>query len=354
MPEKLRVGIVGCGAIAGLRHIPAYLKLGKRVVLQSVCDTNHELAGDTARRFGIPNFYPGMTEMLAAEQLDIINICTPPQTHAALAVSAIENGCHVVMEKPMALTTTDCDAMMAAAGKHHVRLCVLHNQLFYPPFVLARRLVAEGAIGDFLGMRIFMSDPKDEMIMRETYWIHKLPGGVMGESGPHPVYKSIAFIGNITDVHVQARSHLVHPWAPFDDFSVQLEGERGTSSIVMSYAGNRRASTIDIMGTEGELHLDLLQMLLIRRGKNESMQPVSLAMAALGTAARIVWGVAGNAVRFLSGQTEYYGHSAVISSFVDSVLSGSPPPTTPQEGRETTRVLQLIADKIQELQGVPA
>ncbi|MFA5317831.1 MAG: Gfo/Idh/MocA family oxidoreductase, partial [Dehalococcoidales bacterium] len=282
MPEKLNVGIVGCGAIAGIRHIPAFLKLKNNIRLVAFCDRNESLAREAARKNDIAGIYSDLTEMLAKEKLDIVDICTPPQTHAPLTIAAIESGCHVILEKPMALKTSDCDDMIKATQKYQKKLCVIHNQIYYPPVIKARRLVAEGAIGDFIGMRIFMSDPRDEMIMRKDYWIHQLPGGAIGETGPHPVYKSIAFIGRVKNAEINASLRLEHPWAPFDEFRIDLEGEKGYSSIVISYSSQRRASTIDIMGTEGNLHLDLLSMLVVRQGKNNSMSPVPLALNAIG------------------------------------------------------------------------
>lgn len=353
MPDRLKVGIVGCGAIASLRHIPAFLRLKNKVVLQAVCDKNESLAAEIARQNGIIYIYNDLADMLAGEKLDIIDICTPPQLHAPLTIQALEGDCHVILEKPMALKTSDCDAMIDAAKKHDKKLCVVHNQLFYPPVIKARKLVAQGTIGEFIGLRIFMSDPRDEMIMREDYWIHKLPGGVIGETGPHPVYKSIAFIGSVKNADIFASRRLEHPWAPFDEFRIDLEGEKGYSSIVISYTSQRRASTIDILGTEGALHLDLLSMLLIREGKNNSMSPASLAFSALGGAARTIGGVAGNARRVLTGRGEFYGHNTIINAFVDSILKNTGPPITGEEGRETTRALEMVVAKLKEKYNVP-
>jgi len=348
MVDKLKVGIVGCGAIATIRHIPAFLKLKSKVAIEAVCDKNESLAREVAGNNSISNVYTEMSEMLKNEKLDIIDICTPPQIHAPLTIEAIENGCHVVLEKPMALKTSDCDEMIKASQKNNKKLCVVHNQLYYPPFLQARKLVSKGVIGDFIGMRIFMSDPQDEMIMREDYWIHKLPGGVIGETGPHPVYKSIAFIGNVKNADIFASRRIEHEWAPFDEFRIDLEGEKGYSSIVISYTSHRRASTIDILGTEGALHLDLLSMLLIRKGKNEAMTPVSLASNALGAAAQRIGGVVGNALSVLTGHGEFYGHNTIIRSYVNSILNDSEPPITVEEGRETTRVLEELVAKLRD------
>lgn len=346
--RKLRAGLVGCGGIAGLRHIPAFMRLKDSVVLEAVCDRNESLAKDVASRFGIPNSYSDSADMLSRESLDIVDICTPPQTHAALAIQAIEAGCHVVLEKPMALNTSDCDLMIEASRKHQVKLCVIHNQLFYPPFIQARKLVAEGAIGDLVGMQIFMSDPRDEMIMRKDYWIHDLPGGLLGETGPHMIYKSLAFIGEVKTLDVYARSYLEHPWAPFDDFRIELEGERASSSIVISYPGRRRASSVDLLGTEGALHLDLLSMLLIRLDNLESMNPLVVALSTMRTSVRAVGGLARNSLSFLTDRGRFFGHHTIIGGFVDSVLHDSGPPVTAEEGRETVRVLEKVISRLKE------
>jgi len=176
--NKLRVGIVGCGGVTQQMHIPAFSR-SKSVFLQAVCDKNENLVKETAAKYRIPGAYSDLSDMLSAEKLDIVDICTPPQIHAPLAIEALQHGCHVLMEKPMALKVSDCDQMIDAAHKSGAKLCIIHNKLFDPPFLNARRLVAEGAIGDFTGMRIFLSDPREEMIMREDYWIHKLPGGLI-------------------------------------------------------------------------------------------------------------------------------------------------------------------------------
>lgn len=347
MPDKLKVGIIGCGAIANMRHIPAFVGLKGRVTIQAVCDKNEGLAREVANKNNIPGAYSDLSHMLSKERLDIVDICTPPQIHVPLALEAIENNCHVILEKPMALKTSACDEMINAAYKQNVKLCVIHNQLFYPPVIRARRLVAEGAIGDFIGMRIFISDPRDEMILRKDYWIHDLPGGLIGETGPHAVYKSLAFIGEVKEVDIHARKFLEHPWAPFDEFRIELVGERGNSSILISYPSNRRASYMDILGTEGALHLDLVNMLMIRHGSSDSMKPTALAGNSLSIASQIIGGVARNAFNVIAGRAKL-AHDVVIEGFINSILGNHQPPVTGEEGRETVRVMEMVVKRLQE------
>ena len=352
MANKLKVGIVGCGAVAVKRHIPGFIRLKNNVILQAACDKNEDLAKEAARKYNIPKTYQSFSQMLSEENLDIVDICTPPQIHAPLAIEALKHGCHILLEKPMALTTTDCDRMLDASRKHRRKLCIVHNVLFHPPLVKARKLVAEGAIGDFTGMRIFLSDPRDEMIMRKDYWIHKLPGGLIGETGPHPVYISLAFLDKVNDVDVYAKRFLKHPWAPFDEFRIELEGERAVSSITISYASNRYTANVDILGTESALHLDLQSMLVLRQGAKPSLSPLSLVSTSLGSVSQTIGGLLANSLKAATGRFRL-GHDTVIEMFVNSVLSNTPPPVTGEEGREVVRVMEMIVKELYRKYGRP-
>jgi len=349
--DKLKVGIVGSGLIADQRHIPSYLRIRKHTVIQAICDKNEDLARELARKYDIPRTYRDISDMLSGENLDIVDICTPPQTHGSLAIEALEHGSHVLLEKPMALKTSDCDLMIEASRTHGRKICVVHNIRFQPPFLEAKKIVAEGAIGEFMGMRILIADHREEMLLKKDHWIHKLPGGLIGETGPHPVYMSLAFIDKINDVDICAKSFLEHSWAPFDEFRLELEGEKAVSSIIISYASNRRNFSIDIFGTEGALNIVFPSMLVLRQGRNESMKPISIAYYQLGIASQIVTGVAMNAFKALTARLRV-GHDVVIEKFVNSILNGYPAPVTAEEGRETVRVMEMIVERLREKYGI--
>jgi UDP-N-acetylglucosamine 3-dehydrogenase len=344
MSDRLRVGIVGCGFIAGKRHLPRFMELKKKVVVRAVCDRNESLARQTAAEYGINGIYPDFTEMLSKEDLDLIDICTPPQMHTPLALEGMEHRCHILMEKPMALKTSECDQMIEASHKNGVKLCVIHNMLFFPPLLKARKLVARGAIGDFIGMRIFISDHKDFALLKKEDWAHNLPGGVLEESVAHPIYLSLAFLGHVKAVDIWAKNFLEHPWAPFDEFRIELEGDKAMSSIVKSYASNNWGALVDILGTEGALHLDLQSMLLIHHRSKSSMKPMTMAGYSLSEAVQIVSGIAANTLQVMTGRLKL-GQDIIIEKFVDCILNDSQPPVTGEEGRETIRVAEMVVQK---------
>jgi predicted dehydrogenase len=282
--------------------------------------------------------------MLSKERPDIVDVCTPPGVHAPVSVEAMEAGCHVLLEKPMASNLADCDKMIEAAKKNSVKLSVVHNQRFYPPFLKAEELVKNGAIGELTGMRIISLTPREEYLVHEKHWIHKLPGGIIGETGPHVVYMSLAFVKNIKNVEVIARKITDYPWVLYDDYRIELEGENITSSIIVSHTNNYTASKVELFGTEYSLEMDLQSMLLILY-KRSNLKPVSVAASSISTAWQMMKGTTSNILKTILGRP-MLGHDIMIERFVKSIVHNQPIPVTPEEGRETVRIMETIATKL--------
>jgi predicted dehydrogenase len=346
--NKIKVGIIGCGFVASKWHIPGFLRLKRNTIIQSVCDLNPSLATSVAKKFNLPRFYSNVSEMLQKEDLDIVDICTPPQTHAALAIEVMENGCHVLLEKPMALKLSDCDEMIRVSKKQGLKLCVIHNELFRPPLIEARKLVEGGDIGKVLGMQWCRFTHREEYLVKENHWVHRLPGGLLGETGPHAVYTSLAFLKKIRNVDITAKSNLEYPWAPFDYFDITLEGEDLVSSVIISHASDNYVADVSIFGTKGILKMDLQNMLLIRYRLNET-KPVSLALSSLKLAGQITGHVISNAAKVIFARNTVMlvsGHATEIEKFVGSIIDDQQPPVTGEEGRETIRVMEILVHRL--------
>lgn len=346
--ERIKVGVLGCGAVAIKRHIPAFNRLHTSKIV-AVCDKNETLAKNTAISLGVKS-YSELSEMIANSKPDIIDICTPPKIHADLTVEALSKGCHVILEKPMALSVSDCDRMIEASEKYGKKLCIVHNVLFHPPLIKAKELVKQGVIGKVLGVRINLADPKDEMIMRSDYWIHKLPGGVIGETCPHPVYLASAFMDEIQSVDIFAKRILEHEWAKFDEFRIELIGKETLGSVMISYSGDHYNANMEVHGTEGTLFLDMQSMLVINQKKKYSTNPASVALSSLNTSLQMQNGLLKNIGGYLLGKVRL-GHDTIIEQFVDSVLCNKQPPVTAYEGRNTTRVMEMIVKRLNEKYG---
>jgi predicted dehydrogenase len=337
--------MIGSGLIAGKKHIPAFQRVKETADLLAICDLNFEAAKQVAARFGIPKAYGNVAEMLAAEKPDLVDICTPPATHTKVAVQAMQAGANVLIEKPMALTVEDCDRIVDASRQYGVKVCVGHSDLFYEPFMKARALVGNGAIGRFRGMRILLSTPTDYMTSRPEHWAHKLPGGVIGESGPHVVYMTQAFLSGIHTVSVDAVKLMPEfPWSRFEDYRINFIGNEGMSSAMLTYATMQWMARVELLGDEGFLFLDLENMTLEHYSRRE-LKAVPIGLSLLRESRQRAGAAVTNAMRYLTRGVRST-HEIIISSFVDSIRNGTQPPVTGEEGREAVRLLDLIATQL--------
>jgi predicted dehydrogenase len=342
--KRLKAVIVGSGLIAKLKHIPAFHKCSHKVHLAAICDVNFEVARQVAAATGIPSAYADIGEMLAKERPDLIDICTPPKTHATIAIQAIEAGSNALIEKPMAQTLPECDAIIAAARANNVKVCVAHSDLFYYPFIKARKLVREGTIGTFRGMRIFLSTPTDYITSKPDHWANKLPGGVFGESGPHIVYMTLAFINPIQKVSVNAMKLMDYPWSLFEDYRIELFGEKAASSVTMNYATKQWMARVEILGESATLMVDLEAMSLVKY-RRERLEPVQIGMSVLSESGQLLKNLAMNASRYAAGSLRST-HDFIIDGFADSIINGSESPVPAEEGREAVRIQNMIVEKL--------
>jgi len=343
--KRLKVAVIGAGFISSNRHLPAWRSLGNKIELVGLSDLNRDTATSVAHQFKVRQAYVDPAEMLAKEKPNVVDICTPPATHARLALMAMEQGCNMLIEKPMALTNTDCDAIVNGAKRHNVEVCVGHTGLFYEPFIRGRKMVEEGAIGKFQGMRVVISTPTDYMTSNRDHWAHKLPGGAIGETGPHAVYMSLAFMSRVQKVTVDGLKQLPqYPWSQYEDYRINLVGEGAISSIHVNYASNQWMSWVEIAGSEGSLILDLHGRVVTKIDRPVLTVP-KFALSVLGQAAQILKEAGLTTVKVVTHR-EASTHEHLIRGFAESLLNGTTTPVTAEEGREAVRVMGLIADQL--------
>jgi predicted dehydrogenase len=147
MKRKVKVGVVGCGVVATAYYLPW---LAGNTELVAVCDLSEQRTKDCQRLFGAKETYTDYFEMLAKADIEAVWILTGPGTHKSFAVAAAEAGKHILLQKPMAITKADCDAIQIAVKKARVRCLVEPSQQspLQPPFAELRQLVKGGALGD--------------------------------------------------------------------------------------------------------------------------------------------------------------------------------------------------------------
>jgi predicted dehydrogenase len=347
--SQVKVAVIGTGLIATHKHLPALKKLEGKAKVVAVCDVNIEAARRIAQQFQIPNAYSSLDALLAAERPDMIDICTPPRTHATLAIQALRGGAHVMIEKPMAISAEECDQIIEVANETGRKICVAHSDLFYDSFMEARERVQRGDIGEFRGMRVLLSTPTDYMTSNEKHWAHKLPGGVFGESGPHPTYMALAFINPIDEVKVLARHVLKeYPWSVFEDYRIDLVGEQGVCSVTLLYTSNHWAAEVEIWGSDGCLRADLESQALVEY-RRKALRPTEVGRSALSEAAQTLVTSAATGVRYALGKNRNT-HDILLERFIESIQRGTRSPVSMEEGREAVRVMGLITEQLEQQQ----
>lgn len=344
MVQKLKVGIVGCGGITNLNHIPAWLRL-EDVELVAVCDKNENAAKKIANKFKIAKYHTDFSEMLEKEQLDAIDNCTPVQLHTSLSIQALEAGCHVIVEKPMATNVQDADRMIRTAKKNNVLLYPIHNTLFNPIMRDVKRLIEKGGIGDIVGMDVtYLKRRDDDWVINRNHWSHRLPGGIFGEILAHPIYLELAVLGKLDVLSVHTEKFLPHKWLKADELRVTLKGEKSIGRIMISLNSPKDSVLVNIYGTKMGLDVDLWGLVLVKN-KPRKYSVFSLGSDNVSRGLQQLKGGVSAAIKFIRGKA-LSGHYILIPNFVNVVRNGEKPLVTTEEGREIARILEKITEQI--------
>jgi len=152
--KKLRVGIIGAGGIATGAHIPNYLKCGEKVEIVAICDVVKEMADKAALEFKIPHVFSSYEEMFQSLQIDAVSICTPNKYHYPATMAALSEGCHVLCEKPPAMTAKEAEEMAIAAEKAGKILTYGFHFRHAPHVEALKRFIDGGELGEIYAARV--------------------------------------------------------------------------------------------------------------------------------------------------------------------------------------------------------
>lgn len=154
MAKKVRIGVVG--ASMGRWHIECY-KTHPHAEVVGLAEIDDERLEDVGTRFEVPGLYPSLEDMLASEKLDVISIATPNRLHKPMTIAAFEAGCHVLCEKPMAMSATEARAMIQASEQAKKRLMINFSYRFTPAAQALKREVDRGTLGEtYFGRTVWL------------------------------------------------------------------------------------------------------------------------------------------------------------------------------------------------------
>lgn len=338
-----KVLIIGCGAISQ-QHIEIWRKISSAEVI-AVCDANERLAAETARAWGISTYYTDAAAMLNREKASIVDVCTPPQTHVRLVLDGLSNGYHVLVEKPVALTSQDVATIMAAQRSAGKKVGVIHNWLFEPTMMKVVSMTRRQELGEILTVGIQVLQTRDDpMLSRREHWCHSLPGGRFGEFLPHPIYILQAFLRALSVQSVVTRKAGTYPWVPFDELYAVLQAKDGVGSAYLSFNAPNYGIYVDVYGSRKILRIDLVGQTVwdvkrkyanrLSKGAENLRQASTLAASTLRSAI------------LLSSHRWRSGHETYIRTFVDCVVRDLEPPVSLEEAHENVRLIEQVLTTI--------
>jgi len=333
------VGIVGCGHVS-LKHIRALRKIREAEIV-GTCDPDPVRGREAAQRAGTDRVYSDLDGMLNDAGPEVVHIATPPRSHRELSIQAMKAGCHVLVEKPMAVDANEADEMIAVSRAEDVKLCVCHNFLFERSMLRARDLVSDGVVGEVVSVDVFWrikSGGADDRYAAGG-WIHELPGGVFQEVAPHPLYLVADLLEAPRIASVLVKS-VGRPDEGANELRVQLEGESALGSVAVSVRSEPHQTFMRIHGTRSTLWVDLASHVVIRvRGRGSGR--LTKFLANVDQSGQLFLGTLANAVRVATGRMTF-GHENLIRRFYDSLDKKEVPPVTAEQGRTVVALLDEL------------
>ena len=194
--ETFTAAVIGSGMIANQGHIPAYLQFPDRVSLRAVCGRNEATTLETARRYGIEHFYTSPAELLEREKPDIVSICTPNQSHRELVELALNMGCHVICEKPVALHYADAKALYELAARKGKLLVACQSVRFQRPWFAAKEYIEEGHLGQIYFAQFDRVRRRGIPTWGSFHRQSESGGGAMADIGVHALDGLLWILGN--------------------------------------------------------------------------------------------------------------------------------------------------------------
>lgn len=322
------IGIVGAGMVART-HARAITAAGARLV--AVCRSSAALAAESAREHGVP-CEVGLDALLRRPDVEIVAICTPSGLHAEQAIAAARAGKHVLVEKPLALTVADADAMITACREAGVRLGVSFQRRTVPAVQALREAVAAGALGRLtlgtVSVPYFRGqDYYDSAAWRGTWALDG--GGALMNQGIHLVDLLLWLMGDVEEV--QARfTTAAHTIEVEDCVTASLRFRNGALGTLLATtaAAPGFPHRVEIYGAEGGVQIegeDVVRWSVPGRPAPENGPPRSADGSAANPAALGV-----------------EGHARLIADFVEAVRSGRDPMVSGEEGRRSLALVLAV------------
>ncbi len=331
--QRIRVAILGAGNIAGV-HAQAIDEV-EGAMLTVVADGGSGRGRDLAERFGA-RYLADAAAVADADDVDALIIATPSGTHAEAAVAAAERGKHALVEKPLDVTLARCDAMIAAARRHHTVLAAVFQNRFAPGVERAREAAAAGRLGRLVIANGLVPWHRPAEYYRDGGWRGTWAldgGGALMNQGIHTVDLLLHLAGPVSAVAARS-GHLLHAIETEDTASATLLFESGAYGALQATTASWPGSParIELYGDAGSIVLEDGRIARWRLSDGDAAEEA--AMLALDP------GAAGGTADPLAIGVER--HRRQLEDFLAAVREGRQPAVPPLEARRAVELVVAV------------
>ncbi len=254
-----KIAIVGAGNISQV-HVEAIRHCGAGSIV-AVLDADLARAQAQAALWGAPQAFADTSALIAAGIADTAHVLVPPPLHRAVAEPLLAAGIDVLLEKPMAASAAECDALLAAAKSGNARLGINQNFLFLPAYLALKRDIETGALGRLRHVMCYFNMPVRQIGARQFgHWMFRLPQNILLEQAVHPLAHVLDLVGPIGAL--EALPGEKREIAPGTDFyatwQVMLKGTRADAQVLLSVGENLPAWGLIALCDDGMAQLDIL------------------------------------------------------------------------------------------------
>lgn len=331
----INIAIIGCGRIAK-RHADL---LGTGQIagarLAAVCDIQEERAREFGSRYGVPAFRD-IGEMLASPGIDAVSVLTPSGMHAEHSIQVARSRRHVIVEKPMALTLSDADAMIKACDDHGVRLFVVKQNRFNVPVVKAREALDAGRFG-----RLVLGTVRVRWCRDQSYYDHDSwrgtwaqDGGVLANQASHHVDMLSWFMGEVESVHARGITALARIEAE-DTAVATVKFRNGALGIIEATSATRpkdMEGSLSVLGSGGAVEIAGFSVNKIRTWQfTESLATDADVVEKFSVNPPNVYG---------------FGHQAYYEHVVDCLANGATALVDGHHGKQSLELIMALYESI--------
>lgn len=343
----MKVAIVGCGLNSDY-HIN-FIRSYPGAEIVGIVDKDENKARACSARFGIKDVYSSIDALTRQVKPDVIHIVTPPQTHYSVAKEAIQAGCNVLIEKPLALNLKEATELFDLAEQQGVKVCAMHNHFYDPCMAKAHDLVQRGEVGEIMnvesyyGINTYIPALRDYPAPNVLPWIYTLPGGVYHDFMAHPLYVMLEYTGKPKEIKVMKKSHELLPQNMPDELKIVIDGERAFGTLTFSFAARPYLHFVRIYGNKMMVEVDINTMTIVTHPVSSLPKAAQKATYNLSESWQLFKSTTINVINFVRGKLKpYQGMKILIHRFYDSLQGKGDFPVTRQQALLVIEVMDEI------------